>query len=76
MSRFLRALGQSGKILRMNYSADRRLFWLDAEMTGLDYAGKDRIMEIACLVTGTGYETEKNIFFFDNFWKVCRNSGY
>merc|ERR1712130_190248 len=27
------------------------LFWLDAEMTGLNYAGEDRIMEIACIVT-------------------------
>ncbi|CAG5081205.1 Oidioi.mRNA.OKI2018_I69.PAR.g9812.t1.cds [Oikopleura dioica] len=28
-----------------------RIFWLDAEMTGLDVLGKDSIMEIACVVT-------------------------
>lgn len=32
-------------------AASTNLFWLDAEMTGLNYQGKDQIMEIACLVT-------------------------
>ena len=36
---------------KMSSVASGRLFWLDAEMTGLDYMGKDRIMEIACIVT-------------------------
>ena len=36
---------------KMSKIPSGRLFWLDAEMTGLDYMGKDRIMEIACIVT-------------------------
>ena len=28
-----------------------RLFWVDCEMTGLDYMGKDKIMEFASVVT-------------------------
>ena len=28
-----------------------RIFWLDAEMTGLDVLGDDTLMELACVVT-------------------------
>ena len=38
-------------MLRRVVRMSSNLFWLDAEMTGLNYAGKDRIMEIACIVT-------------------------
>ena len=28
-----------------------KIFWVDLEMTGLDYSGKDKIMEFASVVT-------------------------